>query len=83
VQLYYEPPVGLVWDAPLPQKKLIDWRKVHLEAGANVTLTFAVRPAQLLLVNRAGDRAAAPKGSQFALLFSNGNDQLVTHAFAV
>ena len=83
VQLYYEPPVGLVWDAPLPQKKLIDWRKVHLEAGANVTLTFAVRPAQLLLVNRAGERAAAPKGSQFALLFSNGNDQLVTHAFAV
>ena len=79
VQLYSVPPSGLAWDAPLPRRRLLDFRKLALPAGASATARFDVAPRQLRLVNRAGERVAAH--GTFTLIFTNGNGESVAAPF--
>ena len=71
VQLYVSPPPGLSWAAPLPKRRLIDFRKVALPPAAKQTLSFAITDNQLLLTDIDGSRKAA--AGKFGLLFTNGN----------
>ena len=71
VQLYVSPPAGLSWGAPLPKRRLLDFRKVALAPSAKQTLSFAVTDEQLMLTDIDGSRKAA--AGKFRLLFTNGN----------
>lgn len=84
VQLYFVPPATLglsSWAAPLPRRRLIDWRKVEVEPGKAVDVTFNVTADQLKLVDTAGNKVQVP--GLFTLLFTNGAAQTVTAPFHV
>eukprot|EP00937_MAST-01D_sp_MAST-1D-sp2_P000989 g989.t1 len=71
VQLYICPPQGLRWGAPLPKRRLLDFRKVALPPAAKQVLSFAVTAEQLMLTDVDGTRKRAP--GKFVILITNGN----------
>ena len=84
VQLFFVPPADLGlpgWDAPVPRRRLVDWRKVGVGVGATVHVSFAVSAEQLQLVNTAGSKVQVH--GTFTMLFTNGGDQTVSSPFVV
>lgn len=79
VQLYMVPPSAVQWDAPVPSKQLLAFRKVALDPAESTVVTFVVEPGQLQLVNAAGVRRVP--GAEFTLLFTNGAGVNVTAPF--
>lgn len=80
VQLYMVPPSAVQWDAPVPSKRLLAFRKVALDPAESTVVTFVVEPGQLQLVDAAGVRRVLP-GAAFTLLFTNGAGVNVTAPF--
>jgi beta-glucosidase len=84
VQCYYIPPTTLGpphWTAPIPRRRLLDFRKVQLAAGASAQLVFTVHPDQLLLVDASGTKVAVP--GTFQILITNGVGQSLSRPFVV
>lgn len=78
VQLYFIPPtvatpVGLV-RAPVPPRRLLQFRKVALTEGTSTVLPFDVDREQLWLVDDAGHRRVL-RGVAVTTSISNGVDQ--------
>jgi len=58
-------------------KQLVNFERVHLNAGQSTTLSFPVFGAQLNLVDPpTGDVISTP--GNFDYIFSNGVDQVIT-----
>ena len=66
---------------PTPKKQLIDFERVHVGAGASVSVPFTINVEQLQLAGADGSRAPHP--GKYTLLFTNGVDADATMDIAV
>lgn len=60
---------------PIPKRQLIDFRKVHVRAGASVDVAFTVAKEQLELVSLSGARGIV--AGTYLVEFTNGEDARV------
>lgn len=57
-------------ECPVPRRQLIDFRRVHVRKGEQVSLAFSISSEQLYLVNSDGTRSGYP--GRYILEFKNG-----------
>lgn len=66
---------------PTPHRQLIDFQRVHVKAGATVSVPFSVTQAQLELVGVDGSKGQVP--GNYTIVFTNGQDATVSVAIKV
>jgi beta-glucosidase len=62
---------------PLPIKRLVDFQRVSLAAGASATLTFSITAEMLRLTTADGSRRSYAGMHNLVFSRGNGNDQTV------
>ena len=76
VQNYFvPPPVPPGWTAPIPLKRLLSFRKLHLQPHQSSEVSFSVSCSQMMLVDNEGVHQQL--SGNFTLLFTNGHSQTV------
>jgi beta-glucosidase-like glycosyl hydrolase len=75
VQVYFAPQFTRP-GVPTPKRQLVDFERVHVAAGASVSVPFTVSTKQLELVGVDGKRG--PVAGHYRLVFTNGVDATAT-----
>jgi len=83
VEVYFTPldDVKLNHPTRLPLLQLVDFERVHVEAGGKTQSTFTISDNTVALVDGQGNLVVAP--GSYAFTFTNGADQKLTYNYKV